>query len=185
MQRRSENRDRALKCTSSAPKSSSEAVGEPDAPTWKHVCSFCSTKAAWSLPCTFETAVSRRRSYQVMRKPFPSFETFLLRGSKQTLTLLQNDMWSMFERPSRNIANHLSEGTTHLLKNGSSTAECLTVHLYKDSASTAGIQALDVEERALLRSKSKGQSPRASHESVPRDPLRRMCSALQQGHFLP
>ena len=27
--------------------------------------------------------------------------------------------------------------------------------------------------------------PRASHESLPRDPLRRLCSSLQQGHLLP
>ena len=55
-----------------------------------------------------------------------------------------------FERPSQNIVKYLLEGTTHLLKNISSTAACQTAHPFRRGrASTTGIQDLDVEKRVL------------------------------------
>ena len=64
---------------------------------------------------------------------------------------------------SQNSVKHPPEDTTHLLKIITSIITCLTVHLYKnDSAFITGIQDLDVEEKALLRSKSQA-SGMSSH----------------------
>ena len=84
---------------------------------------FYSPEAAQSLPGRLklpypdgEIASGDEEDVSFIRDGFTSWV-------KADLTLFWNDMWSTFERPSRNIAKHLSEDTTHLLKSITSTAQ--------------------------------------------------------------
>ena len=122
----------------------------------RHHCltqSACAILFTQSSPVPFlnvgNCRIPRKRSYQVMRKTFLSFETVSLRGWKRTSTLFWNDMWSIFERPSRIIAKHVSEGTTHLLNNIWAAA-CATAH------------PSNVEGRALSRNKLQGNGTLSS-----------------------
>ena len=113
-QRRAKNSDCDIKYEQpldapSAPRSSWQAVGQPDAPTWKlsgtqvlqpsgkirrRHCLYLRVGAVLSIQNSsvpflnvWNCRIPTERSYQAMRKTFPSFGSVLLRGYKQTLTI--------------------------------------------------------------------------------------------------
>ena len=107
------------------------------------------------------------------------------------------DISSMFKKPLQNSARHQKGDTIHLLgiplrQKFASSFDCKS-----DAASTTGTLDLDVGWKCFWETNRRQMAchylarslwlrrPRASHESLPRDPLRRMYSPLQQGHLLP
>ena len=175
-------------------------VPQPSGEIRKHRRFFSQPKQLSPFSWTSETAVSQRRDpVRLWGRRFLDTRPFLPRGWKQTLTIPQNDIWSMFERPSWNIVKHQFEGRTHLLKNISSTAACLAVHpvqkrlsIYNWNPEPRRGEEGAIEKQITwklhiitLQEASDFVDVRASHESVPRDPLWRECSVIQQGHLLP
>ena len=148
--------------TPSSPKSSRQAVREPDEPTWK-LSGTQGTPAFWeisgaplphlkrvyncihpkqSLSRSSEIAVPLRRDIiglrggRVVRAWW-----FYCAGESRLQHYFGTTCGRRCERPSQNSAKHLPENMIHLLRSITSTTTCPIVHLYrKCSASTLGTQ---------------------------------------------
>ena len=177
--RKTENRDCALKCeqplnTSSAPKSSWQAVGEPDAPTCK-LSGTQGTSAFWKnwrhhclsrkRVCNFTHPKQHSPFPERLKLPYPDEE--ILSGYEEEVSITRDgfttwvkaDFNTILERHAVDFRKALAE----FREASVIRPTCLTVHLYKNgSASTTGIQDLHVEEKALLRNRSQA-SGMSSH----------------------
>ena len=119
---------------SSAPRSSWQAVGQPDAPTWKLV-TFCFHHSLvqflltqnWSLPFlnVWNCCIPKREILSGYEEDVPFYpRPFYCVGDGTTC--------GRCSKSPRRILKHLSEGTTYLLKSIASTTTCPTVYLYKN-----------------------------------------------------
>ena len=150
---------------------------------------FYSPEAAQSFSWTPGAAVSKWRDPVGLRgycllghRPIPSV------GKDRPLMLPGYDISSMFKKPLQNSARHQKGDTIHLLgiplrQKFASSFDCKS-----DAASTTGTLDLDVEWKCFWETNRRQMAchylarsvwlrrPRASHESLPRDPLRRMYS---------
>ena len=139
-----------------------------------------------------------RLSCPVTKKSTPQEMIFLLHGPNWANTKSWSGVWWTLRRLQQSFARHMTEETLPLLTCEVPVNALRPVRLCKgDSASTTGILDPSTERRCLRTTNCRKvayhylaggvrlRRARASHEPLPRDPLRRLCSPFQHGHLLP
>ena len=137
------------------------------------------------------------KSCPVTKNMTPQEQIYLLHGSKWASTKSWSSKWWTLRRLQQSFARHPKGNTLPLLtwtvpENALRPVRLCreTQHLQLEPWTPSGkwrcLRTTTCRKVAChyFAGGVRLRWPRASHESLPRDPLRRLCSSLQQGHLL-